>query len=223
MFNKRSQWNLRADTMMPIKAVIFDFGGVLYRLPDHQWVKRWQRLLGLANDELITALLSNPEESQLFTDILAGAVAEEDVWQSFAQRWKLRQSLILRVRNAFMSKRRLNRPVAEFLGSLRGKYTTAILSNAGTDARRYFVETFEFDRIADLFIISAEEKMVKPDLRIYRLAAERIGIEPNEAVFVDDLLENVLAARQAGMRAVQYQDNSQVISEVRAILADRQK
>ena len=67
-----------------------------------------------------------------------------------------------------------------------------------------FTSIFGFDRLVDEMIISAEEGIAKPDERIYRIALEKMGVEPEEAVFLDDLSANVEAARQLGMKAVQF-------------------
>jgi epoxide hydrolase-like predicted phosphatase len=56
----------------------------------------------------------------------------------------------------------------------------------------------------DDIVCSAEVGMAKPEPAIYTLAAERLGLEPSECVFVDDLDTNVEAARQVGMHAVLF-------------------
>jgi len=67
-------------------------------------------------------------------------------------------------------------------------------------------------------VVSAEEKLMKPDERIYRIALERIGIEAGEAVFVDDFPENVRAAKAIGMRTVWFRGREQTIRALRALL-----
>jgi len=62
-----------------------------------------------------------------------------------------------------------------------------------------------FDRFRGI-IVSGEEKMVKPDPRIFALALERFGITAGEALFVDDRADNVAAAEAAGMRAHLFVD-----------------
>lgn len=55
---------------------------------------------------------------------------------------------------------------------------------------------------------------MKPDPRIFELAAERVGVRPGEIVFVDDFAPNVEAARAIGMLAVLFETTAQVIAEV---------
>jgi HAD superfamily hydrolase (TIGR01509 family) len=51
---------------------------------------------------------------------------------------------------------------------------------------------------------------MKPEPKIYHLAAESVGVKPDEALFVDDFIENVEAARQVGMQAIHFSDSETV-------------
>jgi putative hydrolase of the HAD superfamily len=73
--------------------------------------------------------------------------------------------------------------------------------------------------MVELAIYSHEEGVRKPDLRIYAIAAERLGVPPAEIVFLDDLPENIDAARAFGMRAVLFTRTPQAIADIEALLA----
>jgi epoxide hydrolase-like predicted phosphatase len=204
--------------MMVIRAVLFDFGGVLYRVPDQRWLRRWQVLLGLGLDEDISTLISAPEDSPYMRAILEGRISEDEIWERLGRRWRISPFMVRWLRRAAMSRRRVNREMATFLGSLRPRYLTGILSNAGSDARRLFTDVFGFDRLVDVMVISAEEGVAKPDERIYHLALDRLGVKADEVVFVDDMAVNVAAACQLGMRAIQFHETQQVLTTVRSFL-----
>ena len=204
---------------MDIQAVLFDFGGVLYRTPDRRWMKKWQKLLGLDKDEVISSIVSSQDDSPYLQAVMEGRIPESEIWERMGRRWKLSPLLVRWLRRSSFSRQRLNHDVAEFLASLRPEYRTGILSNAGSDARSMFTSIFGFDRLVDEMIISAEEGIVKPDERIYQIALDKLGVEPEETVFLDDLRVNVEAARQLGIKAVQFFNPSQAISDIRALLA----
>jgi HAD superfamily hydrolase (TIGR01509 family) len=170
--------------------------------------------MGLKDDPFIAAILSSPEESEYVNDVMVGKISESEVWEMVARRWKISPALFQRFRRGALSSRRWNKELARFVESLRPRYKTAILSNAGSEARQTFGETYKIDRLVDDLIISAEEKIAKPDARIYRIAVDRLGVQPQEAVFVDDLLPNVEAARQFGMQVVHFLNTAQAIAEV---------
>jgi len=62
-----------------------------------------------------------------------------------------------------------------------------------------------FDRFRDV-VVSGDEKLMKPDAAIYRLALDRFGLKPHEAVFIDDNAENIAGAAAIGMAAIQFTD-----------------
>ncbi len=81
------------------------------------------------------------------------------------------------------------------------------ITNFSGELWRPFRATVEpvFARFRDV-VVSGDERMVKPDAAIYALALERFGLEPGEAVFVDDSLANVEGAAKAGIHAVLFTD-----------------
>jgi putative hydrolase of the HAD superfamily len=79
----------------------------------------------------------------------------------------------------------------------------------------------DYGALVDLFdgvVISGAEGMRKPDARIYRLAAERVGAEPSECVFVDDVTRNVDGAIAVGMQAIHHTDPDVTIPELESLL-----
>lgn len=94
--------------------------------------------------------------------------------------------------------------MAEAVGALHAAgVKTALLSNS------WGATGYERSRFPDLFddvVISAEVGMRKPDAEIYLLTARRLGVEPAACVFVDDLEQNVEAARAVGMTGVVHRN-----------------
>lgn len=205
--------------MTPIKAIIFDFGGVFYHIPDMSWISRWLKLLGIKDDGIISSWLTSPNDSEFVRDVMTGRISEADVWKMAAEQWHINVHLLNRIRKSLISKKRFNQPLAEYLNTLRPKYHTAILSNAGTDARDTMMGVYDMEDRVDTIIISAEEGMAKPDHDIYRLTVDRIGIQPEEAVFIDDMVENVESARLFGLNAVHFRETRQAISEIEEYLS----
>jgi putative hydrolase of the HAD superfamily len=60
--------------------------------------------------------------------------------------------------------------------------------------------------------------MSKPDLRIYALTCERLGVRPDETVFIDDYAPNVVAAGEAGLHGVHHTVNATTIGEIERLL-----
>jgi putative hydrolase of the HAD superfamily len=95
-------------------------------------------------------------------------------------------------------------PNLQLVRDLQSAYKLSILSNADLSLRGRLEGDIGIHHLFDDVVCSAEVGMAKPEAGIYELAAERLGLEPDECVFVDDLDTNVEAARQVGMRAVLF-------------------
>jgi putative hydrolase of the HAD superfamily len=78
--------------------------------------------------------------------------------------------------------------------------------------------TDEIRSLFDEVVISAEVGLHKPQPEIYLLAAERLGVSPEDCVFVDDLRENCAGAEAVGMTAVLHRDSAETISRVEELL-----
>lgn len=77
-----------------------------------------------------------------------------------------------------------------------------------------------FDFLRDSFldvVVSAEERMVKPDPRLYEVLLRRNGLKAEDCVFIDDSLPNVEGARAVGMRGIHFQNPEALERDLRAL------
>lgn len=204
-----------------IRAVMFDFGGVLYRTPKPQHMRRLLRFFGVRDPGPIAMVTASPLESPLVMDLMTGRLAEQELWSRLAHDLGIWPALLVFLRKSGYASRRLNRELSAYLSGLRPRYRTAILTNAGSDFRATFGRAYALECFVDQLIISAEEGLAKPDTRLYYRALERLGVTAEETVFVDDIPENVSAAQKAGMQAFLHQDSGQTIARVEEILGHR--
>lgn len=75
-----------------------------------------------------------------------------------------------------------------------------------------------FGDLFDVIVESAIEGLRKPDPRIYELTCTRLGIEPTEAVFLDDLGVNLKSARALGMTTIKVGDPAVALAELEVVL-----
>jgi putative hydrolase of the HAD superfamily len=195
---------------MLTRAVLFDFGGVLLRQDNDDARRAWAERLNFELEDLEARVF----ESEIAWQAMRGDVPVERFWQAVAADLGLPAEQVAQFREEFFAGDVINEDLLAFARSLRPNYKLAILSNAWSDAREIFTDLLGLDDVFDTLIISAEVGLAKPDPRIYQLAVERLGVEPREAVFLDDQKRNVVAAREFGLRAVHFQDNRQAITEI---------
>jgi len=111
-----------------------------------------------------------------------------------------------------------NPELVTYFSALRPRYRTALLSNSFDGAREREQERYHFAEMVDFIIYSHEVGLAKPDPRIYALTSQRLGVQPQEVVFLDDIERNIAAATDCGFHAIQYKNNAQAIGEIERCL-----
>jgi len=201
-------------TKTPIQAVIFDLGGVLVRTvdlaPRQALASRWG--LDAAQLEEIVYAGESGQRTQ------RGERSLEAHWAAVAACLGLPIEEMPAFRDAFWGGDILDTALVDTLRALRRRVRTGLLSNNFPDLRVLICETWQFGDAFDDMVISAEVGLVKPDPRIYRLAAQRLGVEPAAALFVDDSRRNIEGAQAVGMPTVHFSNPQQAIREVEALI-----
>ena len=199
---------------MTIQAVFTDVGGVLIRTDIHDKRHVWEARLGLPHDYVTDALFGSEQARRA----MLGEIPEAQVWHDAGRRLGLSDAEIDEFHRDFFAGEFFDVELTQFIGSLRPRVKTGIISNAWSDARRVLNAKFNLDRYMDMTLYSAEVHLAKPDPRIYQLALSRLGVRAEDAVFIDDMPENVQAAQALGMKGVQFKNTAQAINEVRQYL-----
>lgn len=194
-----------------IDAVVFDLGGVLIDWDPRHLYR--QLFADEAEMEVFLATVCTPawhEQHDLGVDLAASCAA-------LASRHPEHAALI----TAWA-----DRSEEMVLGAIDG--TVALLAELKATGMRCYAlsnmerETFPLRRARfgfidwfDGLVISAHEGVMKPDPRIFRILAERYGLDPAGTLFVDDRDDNVEAARQLGFAAVRF-ESPEALREVLA-------
>ena len=203
------------DSLHEIRALIFDFGGVLARTESQEPREQLARQVGLSRQELYDAVF-NCQESRLAQ---LGRMSSEDRWQRVAQVLRLHSpEELLAFRHEFFAGDVLDTELVSYIRRMRGRYKTALLSNASAEFAEILHNKLGLGDCFDVIIISGLVGMMKPDPAIYRLTLQRLGVAPHEAVFVDDMRENVEGATAVGMHAIRFTTRETVLTELNALL-----
>ncbi len=203
-------------TRQPIRAVIWDLGGVLVRTEDWAPRRRWGERLGLEPGDLSRLLF----EGEVGRRATLGQASADDVWRWVGEQLGLTGAEVERLRRDFWAGDRVDESLVDYIRDLRPAYRTALLSNAWPDLRHFVEKVWCIGDAFDVIVISAEVGMAKPHPRIYRLVLERLGMAPEETVFIDDFPVNVEAARQVGLHAIHFRGPEQALQELE-VLVDR--
>ena len=180
---------------MRVRAVFVDFGGVIMRTEDKGPRTRLAERLGMTSRDLEKIVFESESSLRASTrrdpggSPLAGSCEGPGCQPPGSRARSLQNSFPVIGQDAVL---------LDFLRSLRPERKVGLISNAWSGLRA-FITSLNFEDVFDEMIISAEVGLMKPDPRIYHLALEKLGVQPEESVFLDDVLVNVEAARSVGM------------------------
>jgi putative hydrolase of the HAD superfamily len=105
--------------------------------------------------------------------------------------------------------------------NLRGRFKVGVLSNSTLRLEDELLAPNGIGDMWDVIINLARVGVAKPDARIYAIAAERIGVPPDECLHIDDLEPNVRGAEAAGFRAIHHHGDFQnLIASLNALGID---
>ncbi len=189
---------------LAISTILFDFGGVLLRTEDQTPRRRWEKRLGLNSGALEAYIFRSlrGQQAQL------GSTPWETVWQSAATHFHISATDVQQMQQDFFAGDVLDHSLVAYIRRLKPYFTIGLLSNTWhRDGRALLLQY----GIADAFhfsVTSAELGIKKPDPRIFKVALERAHASPAQAIFVDDMAENVEAARALGMNSVHFTDSN---------------
>lgn len=168
---------------------------------------------GLPEQAVKDLFLADPAARALLADFECGRLADADFEQRFAALLGVPgEGLIARLFGGMRADVEMQDAVAAFKAA---GVRTGLLSNswgAATYDRR------RLERLFDVLVISGELGIRKPEPEIYVRAAERMGMAPEELVFVDDLPGNLKPARALGMATVVHRDAPSTVAELEGLL-----
>jgi epoxide hydrolase-like predicted phosphatase len=199
---------------MTIEAVIFDLGGVLLRTADFSPRNQLAACLNMSRYELENFIFGGEsgERAQ------RGEITVQEHWENLQRQINYSSQDFKALLDKFFAQDALDQELMGYVRWLHKTYKTGLLSNAWDDLRQVIAEKWHFEDAFDAIIISAEVKLAKPDPRIFQLALDRLEVEADQVIFVDDFERNVEGANALGMHGIQFQTPQQMRFELDRLL-----
>lgn len=189
-----------------IKAVVFDAGGVIteWKKP----LKKFLKQLGVSAEDWMKAIKPDEESAN------KGLVEPDEYCQrimrrlGYSNQWRLLRKVMpgsfQRIEQTF-----------QLLAELKGKYRLAMLTNAFKGSVDALDKKTHHKQYFDLIIDSSVVGLVKPDKRIFLLTCKRLGLRPEDCLFVDDDEINIMAAEKLGFKTVHFTDPEKGVKLIR--------
>jgi epoxide hydrolase-like predicted phosphatase len=196
-----------------VKGLLIDFGGVLTTNVFDSF-KAFCRQEGLPEDSVKKLFRERGEGLTLLRRLERGELSAEEFSRQFAPLLGVSpDNLVERLFGGIG-------PDDAMLGAVRRSRAagikTGLISNSWGDGLAY--DPALLDELFDAVVISGDVGMHKPEPEIFHLGAERIGVAPEDCVFVDDLRENCAGAEAVGMKAILHRGPEGTLPQLEELL-----
>lgn len=199
--------------MENIKAIIFDFGGVILNIDYYKTSKAFKDL-GVANFE---DMYSQKNADHIFQQLEEGKIGEMEFYDAFRQSTQLHLTDI-QIETAWNTMLLDYRKEALFtLKKIKNKYKLFLLSNTNIIHQKAFNNIYEQDfgkgSIQDYFdriYYSHEIGSRKPDHKPYEFVVNENNLSPSETLFIDDSTQNIEAAKSLGLQTVLLKEGMEI-------------
>jgi epoxide hydrolase-like predicted phosphatase len=198
---------------MSIRAVYFDLGGVILRTEYQAPRQRLAEEFGMDYEDIDKLVFATPSAARASI----GEITEEEHWRNVMKILKRPVTEYERIRDDFFAGDVIDHTILNFLRSIKPKHKVGLISNAWSGLRSY-IEREKFANVFDHMTISAEVGAMKPSAKIYEFALEQLQVKAKEAVFVDDVLENIKACEKLGMQGIHFKDPESALQQLKALL-----
>lgn len=185
----------------PLKAIIFDIGGVIYRAGDGPPLReKWAPKCGLDGDTFDQIVFNSP----LYKQAARGEITREQLWAHKNSQLRLSdedlEAMLVDYWSGYW-----DGDLLRYIRELSSQFTLGIISDANSGAREVVSQHVDLSLYKSV-IFSYEVGASKPDPHIYLAALDGLGLPPADCLFIDDRQPNVDGAIEMGMQAVLYEE-----------------
>jgi epoxide hydrolase-like predicted phosphatase len=190
------------------QTIIFDMGEVLF-----SWTPDDQPSVPLST-------LASMIRCDLWSDFERGEVSADECYQQLSEQFSISAAEIAAAFSMATAALKPNEQMTALVQDIK-RHTHALVLMMTNIPRQDFDKLRETEYIWHCFdgvFASCHEGMRKPEHRFYRRVLDSVGVSPARAIFVDDKLENVIAARELGMEAVHCTDIATACQKLRDVM-----
>ncbi len=199
---KVRRYSAIGDFMKNIKYIVYDYGGVISKKQNKELVNKMCKILNIPAQQFFSfytkerkdydsALIDAKTYWTKTIKLMDGQIELKDI-----------DKLIEFDIKSWLD---INKETIEYIKSIKDKIKLALLSNMTFDALEE-IKNLYWIHYFDTKIFSCEEKVCKPDYKIYNICIKKVKVEPQHILFIDDSKVNLNAAQKMGINILKFTD-----------------
>lgn len=187
-----------------IKAVIFDFAGVIATEGYSLWAKE-KKAQGIEATSTYFHDISNRLDR--------GDITREEFTQDLAKKVGTDSKKIW---GEMFKKIKINDELLGYIAKLKKNYKMGLLTNYNHLWMNELFSIYKLENYFDSKVISSLHNVIKPEKEIYQISLDLLKVKPEEAIFFDDRQRNIDGGQSVGIKSFLYADNKKFIEDLRS-------
>lgn len=200
--------------MNQIDTLVLDYGGVISLPISHSTLQELYKLVFSGGENLIDFESFIKIYYSNRSDFDKGLVSGEIYWEGIAKNLKLslnREQIVRLAEIDLNGWAGFSEPMLEAIKTLSSKLIDLVLlTNMSIEMKEYLLKNAPWMNKFKKHIFSCDHNIIKPDHKIYYETLRISGKDASQVLFVDDTLENIIAAREIGIKALHYVDSEDI-------------
>jgi len=190
------------------KKIVFDLGGVILDFDHTIITKKLSKISSFQELEIFEFIFKSGLEKDYDTGKISSIFFYEKIidylkvklsYEEFFSIWN----------NIFFEKYE----ISEFIKQIYKNYDIYLLSNTNKEHFNYCLKQFPILKNFKKYFLSYEIGFRKPDKRIFLYMIDELKVLPNEILFIDDIEENIISAKEIGIKTIHFKDYNQFYIE----------
>ena len=194
-----------------IKAIAFDYGGVI-ESREGDLFKEITQYLNVTRENWDKVYFSFNHLNMVKKGEEVLALVAKEFYASDVQ-----ISYIKNLTIEHKKDKKINEELINIIKKLKKKYKIALLSNNSVELRQKLIDQNIID-LFDTVVISSEVGHQKPQPEIFEVLFNKLGVNSNEVIFIDDTKQSLFNASSIGYTPILYNDNQKLEEELSKIL-----
>jgi len=196
-----------------IKAIIFDFGNVVCEFDNNIFLRKISEFTDKSISELNELIYLSSDLPRRYE---TGLISSDQFFNEISKRCNLSMSKSEFIK-AYTDIFTPIKTSFELIRKLRPRYKLALLSDTSEWDFEYGIRPVEVFDLFDAVTLSFEVGALKPDKKIFYDVLAKLGVEPEECIYVDDIEEYVRVARRIGIHAIHYTSHADLCHSLRKL------
>ena len=195
-----------------IRVIFFDIGGVLLDIHPEKMINKISAITDIPFE-----IIKNSFPEKAHDAYERGQMSDHDWYQSCKNSLPAKNDL---TENQFWAAWSMllgdETDVLDILIRLKRHYKIWLLSNTNSRHIKNEVEgNYAFPNLVNGAVYSYDVGYRKPEKKIYQLACETAKVDPESCVFIDDLKDNIIGAKRAGLNGIHYRNTNNLLNELK--------